>query len=72
MVIICRKGEGSSGCRVNTGGCATRVLLEMDNVDNVLDVYDGPHPILFCGNHSDARRIKAFSQLYDLELKGNV
>ena len=55
-----------------TGGCATRVLVEIDKAENVCDAYQGPHPILFCGNRGDARKMKAFAQLYDLELGGNV
>ncbi len=55
-----------------TGGCATRVLMEIDKADNVCDVYDGPHPILFCGDRSYARRVKAFAQLYGLDMESNI
>ena len=55
-----------------TGGCATRVLVEMEGVDDVCDVYQGPHPILFCGDRGDARRLKAFAKMYRLALVGNV
>jgi len=55
-----------------TGGCATRVLMEMDNVDDVCKVYAGPHPILFCGNRGEAGRLKAFAKMYRLTLQGNV
>ncbi len=55
-----------------TGGCATRVLLEMDRVEDVCAVYAGPHPILFCGDRGDARRFKAFAKMYRLEFQGNV
>jgi len=55
-----------------TGGCATRVLAEIDNVENVCDIYPGPHPILFRGTKEDAKRIKAFAKLYGLELSGNI
>ncbi|MCH5373292.1 MAG: hypothetical protein JJ992_04910, partial [Planctomycetes bacterium] len=55
-----------------TGGCATRVLMEMDNVNDICDVYRGPHPILFCGDRGDARRMKAFARMYRLKLEGNV
>lgn len=54
-----------------TGGCATRVLVEIEDVDDVCDVYHGPHPILFCGDRSDARRLKAFAKMYRLTLVGN-
>ena len=55
-----------------TGGCATRVLVEMEGVGDVCDVYHGPHPILFCGDRGDARRLKAFAKMYRLTLVGNV
>ena len=55
-----------------TGGCATRVLVNMDNVENIADTYLGPHPILFCGNRKDARKLKAFTKLYGIDLKGNI
>ena len=55
-----------------TGGCATRVLMDVDNVADVCDVYAGPHPILFCGDRGDARRLKAFARMYRLKLDGNV
>ena len=52
-----------------TGGCATRVLTTIDGVDDVCDVYPGPHPILYCGDF--ARQMKTFAKLYDLELRTN-
>ncbi len=55
-----------------TGGCATRVLMEVDDVKDICDVYQGTHPILFCGDHSDARRLKAFARMYRLQLEGNI
>jgi hypothetical protein len=55
-----------------TGGCATRVLMEIDRVEDVCQVYAGPHPVLFCGGRSDARRIKAFARIQRLKLEGNV
>jgi hypothetical protein len=54
------------------GGCATRVLMEIDKVDDVCRVYSGPHPILFCGDQGDARRFKAFARMHRLDYKGNV
>jgi hypothetical protein len=50
----------------------TWLLVEMEGVDDVCDVYHGPHPILFCGDRSDARRLKAFAKMYRLTLVGNV
>lgn len=55
-----------------TGGCATRVLMEIDGVADVCDIYAGPHPVLYCGDRGDARRFKAFARMYHLELQGNV
>ncbi len=50
-----------------TGGCATRVLVDMDNVADVCDIYTGPHPALFYGHH--ARRIKTLATLYDIDVR---
>ncbi len=55
-----------------TGGCATRVLVELDRTDDVCDAYHGPHPILFWGDRGDARKMKAFSKIYGLKLEGNI
>jgi hypothetical protein len=55
-----------------TGGCATRVLLEIDRVEDVCDVYPGSHPVLFVGGRDEARRLKAFARMYRLKLTGNV
>ncbi len=55
-----------------TGGCATRVLMEIEGVGDVCDIYAGPHPVLYCCDRSDARRLKAFARMYRLQLDGNV
>ncbi len=55
-----------------TGGCATRVLLEFDGLDDVCTAYAGPHPVLFCGDRGEAKRLKAFARMYRLRLRGNV
>jgi hypothetical protein len=55
-----------------TGGCATRVLMEIDKVDDVCEIYAGPHPILYCGDRGEAKRLKAFARMYRLTLQGNV
>jgi hypothetical protein len=59
----------SPGCPP-TGGCATRVLVKMDNVPDICKIYPGPHPVLFCGDF--AKQAKTFAQLYELELKTNI
>jgi hypothetical protein len=54
------------------GGCATRVLVELDGLDDVCRAYPGPHPILYCADRSDATRLKAFARMYRLTFEGNV
>lgn len=54
------------------GGCATRVLMDIDRVADVCDIYAGPHPVLYCADHGAARRMKAFARMYRLKLEGNV
>ena len=54
------------------GGCATRVLVEVDGVADVCSIYPGPHPALFCGTRGDARALKAFAQLYRMRCVGNI
>ena len=51
------------------GGCASRVLVKMDNVEDICTIYGGPHPVLYCGDH--ARQLKTFAQLYEVTLRGN-
>ncbi|MBN2506308.1 MAG: hypothetical protein JXQ71_06405 [Verrucomicrobia bacterium] len=53
-----------------TGGCATRVLVKIEGVDDVCSVYCGPHPVLYCGDF--ARHARAFAQLYPLALRTNA
>lgn len=53
-----------------TGGCATRVLVRIDKLANVCDIYNGPHPVLFCGDF--ARHLKTHAQLYGLQIRTNV
>jgi hypothetical protein len=51
------------------GGCASRVLVKIHDVKDVCTIYNGPHPILYCGDF--AGHLKAFSRLYELELRTN-
>ena len=69
MTVPCRQSKTPSP---PTGGCATRVLTTIDGVQDVCDIYAGPHPILFCADEGDARRFKAFARMYRLKLEGNV
>ena len=71
--LCCWRGRviGSPGCPP-TGGCATRVLVELEGLEDVCQAYAGPHPVLFCGNRSDARRFKAFARMYRLAWIGNT
>lgn len=52
-----------------TGGCATRVLVKIQDVKDVCTIYPGPHPILYCGDF--AGHLKTLSHLYELELRTN-
>ena len=52
------------------GGCATRVLVKFDNIEDICQVYPGPHPVLYCGDF--AKQLKTFAQLYDIEIKTNA
>ena len=52
-----------------TGGCATRVLVKIQDVKDVVSIYPGPHPILYCGDF--AAHFKALAKLYELELRTN-
>ncbi len=52
-----------------TGGCATRVLVKIPDVNDVCTIYPGPHPILYCGDF--AAQLKTLAQLYELELRSN-
>jgi len=52
-----------------TGGCATRLLVKLDDVKDVCEVYPGPHPIMYCGDFG--RQLKTFAQLYCLDIRTN-
>jgi hypothetical protein len=52
-----------------TGGCATRVLVKIPEVKDICSIYNGPHPILYCGDF--AVQLKTLAKLYDLELRTN-
>jgi len=51
------------------GGCATRVLVRLNDVDDICETYTGPHPVIYCGDL--ARRLKTFGQLYELGVRTN-
>ena len=59
----------SPGCPP-TGGCATRVLVQIAGVSDVCSIYAGPHPILYCGDF--AKQAQVFATLYGLELHTNI
>jgi len=54
------------------GGCATRFIMEMDKIDDVCTTYHAPHPILFFGTPTEAKRLHDFAKLTNLEFIGNV
>lgn len=51
-------------------GCATRVLVKYDHIEDICQVYPGPHPVLYCGDF--AKQLQTFAQLYDIEIRTNV
>jgi len=53
-----------------TGGCATRVLVDMRDVKDICDIYPGPHPVLFCGHF--AKRARVFATLYQVDSRTNA
>ena len=55
-----------------TGGCATRVLLDIDKADDITSVYPGPHPILYCVDPPEARCLRIFAKLYKMQQHGNI
>ena len=71
--IHCWTGSvDSSPTSPPTGGCATRVLVNIDRVDDICTIYPGPHPVLYRGTAAEAKRLKAFAKLYRMPLKGNI
>ena len=71
--IIAYSGTMVGSPEMNTaGGCATRFVMDVDKVEDVCSIYQGPHPIMYCGTAMEARRIKAFAKLTGLEFVGNV
>jgi len=71
--LMCYRGKViSSPTCPPTGGCATRVLVELEGVADVCEAYAGPHPVLFCGDRGDARCFKAFAKMYRFTLLGNA
>jgi L-fucose isomerase-like protein len=54
------------------GGCATRFVMDVDKIDEVCSIYHGPHPILFFGSATEAKRMKMFAKLARLEFIGNI
>ncbi|MBE0537562.1 MAG: hypothetical protein IH624_18000 [Phycisphaerae bacterium] len=71
--ITCWTGKViSSPTSPPTGGCATRVLVDIDKVEDICEIYSGPHPILYCADRAMARRVKVLSHMYNLKLVGNI
>ncbi|MGQ9504021.1 MAG: hypothetical protein ACUVQR_03845 [Thermogutta sp.] len=71
--LVCWRGKViNSPPTPPTGGCATRVLVELEGLGDVCQAYSGPHPVLFCGDRGDARCFTAFAKICRLELVGNV
>ena len=54
------------------GGCASRFLMNVDKLEDVCDMYHGPHPIMYYGDKDQAKWLKTFSKLYKMDWAGNV
>ena len=54
------------------GGCATRFVMDVNKVEDVCSIYNGAHPVMYCGTAMEARRVKALAKLAELEFVGNV
>ena len=54
------------------GGCASRFLMNVDKLEDVCDMYHGPHPIMYYGDASEAKWLKTFAKLYKMNWAGNV
>jgi len=61
--------ESSPACPP-TGGCATRVLVKMRDVEDIRSVYPGSHPVLYCGDF--VRHAGTYAELYGLTVRGNA
>lgn len=80
--VKCKAGDDTINCWTGkvvgspasppTGGYATRVLVDIDKVEDVREICGGPHPVLFCADRDLARRIKVFARMFRLKLVGNV
>jgi len=71
--IFAYTGTMSNSPEINVaGGCATRFVMDVDKIDDVCSIYFGPHPILYCGTAMEAKRIKMFAKLAQLEFIGNI
>ena len=58
---------------INTaGGCATRFVMDIDDTKDVCSTYQSAHPIMYIGSAMEAKRIKAFAKLINLNFVGNV
>ena len=71
--IFAYAGAIAGSPEINTaGGCATRFVMDFDRTDDICSTYQGPHPILYYGTTTEAKRFKAFAKLAHLEFTGNV
>lgn len=58
----------SPGCPPS-GGCASRVLVKVRDIEDVCTIYPGPHPVLICGEFG--RHFKTFAKLYEMDIATN-
>ena len=54
------------------GGCASRFLMQVDKLEDVCEMYHGPHPIMYYGDLELAKRFRTFAKLYKMNWVGNV
>ena len=54
------------------GGCATRFLMDVDKLDDVCNMYHGPHPILYLVEPDMVQRLKILAKLTRLNWVGNL
>ena len=57
----------------SAGGCTTRFRMNMEKLEDVCEMYRGPHPILFLTDGTEqARWFRMYAKLYKYDWRGNV
>lgn len=55
-----------------TGGCATRVLVDFGDGEDVTKKYAGAHPVMYSVDADEARCLGIYAKLYKLKLIGSA